>query len=177
VVRRQGLRLRRRPADEGERQTIVAHIRRLGDTAAGEGITLALETHKGPTQNAAAMLALLREVGHPGVRLNFDTGNIAYYNRGFDPCDELEKVKHLVQSVHLKDNRGGFEDWYFPAVGEGGSVNFRRVREILDSISFKGPYTIEIEGIAGEVEPGLEIRQERIASSANHLKACGFFDD
>jgi L-ribulose-5-phosphate 3-epimerase len=165
------------PADEGERQTIVAHLRRLGDTAAGEGITLALETHKGPTQNAAAMLALMREVGHPGVRLNFDTGNIAYYNRGFDPCDELEKVKHLVQNVHLKDNRGGFEDWYFPAVGEGGSVNFLTVREILDGIGFKGPYTIEIEGIAGEVEPGLELRQERITRSANHLKACGYFDD
>jgi L-ribulose-5-phosphate 3-epimerase len=165
------------PADEGERQTIVAHLRRLGDTAAGEGITLALETHKGPTQNAAAMLALMREVGHPGVRLNFDTGNIAYYNRGFDPCDELEKVKHLVQNVHLKDNRGGFQDWYFPAVGEGGSVNFLTVREILDGIGFKGPYTIEIEGIAGEVEPGLELRQERITRSANHLKACGYFDD
>ena len=102
---------------DAPRRTIVANLRRLGDAAAEVGITLALETHKGPTQNAAAMLALMAEVEHPGVRLNFDTGNIAYYNRGADPCDELEKVKHLVHNVHLKDNRGGFEDWYFPAAG------------------------------------------------------------
>ena len=45
---------------------------------------------------------------------------------GADPCDELERVKHLVRNVHLKDNRGGYEDWYFPAVGAGGSVDFGR---------------------------------------------------
>ncbi len=107
---------------------IVAHLRRLGDTAGACGVTIALETHKGPTQNALAMLAIVADVDHPHVRLNFDTGNIAYYNEGADPCDVLEKVKHLVRNVHLKDNRGGFEDWYFPAAGDGGAVDFARIR-------------------------------------------------
>ena len=49
-----------------------------------------------------------------------------------------------------------------------------RVREILDGVGFDGPYTIEIEGIGGEPEPGLEVRQERIARSVRHLKDCGF---
>jgi inosose dehydratase len=164
------------PADTAERRVIVAHLRRLGETALALGITLALETHKGPTQNAAAMLDLLSHVDHPGVRLNFDTGNIAYYNQGLDPCDELEKVKDLVRNVHLKDNRGRYKDWFFPALGEGGAVNFVRVREILDSVGFEGPFTIEIEGIGGEPEPGLDLRQERIAKSVRHLKACGYFD-
>jgi inosose dehydratase len=164
------------PADAGQRRTVVEHLRGLGDAAAAVGITLALETHKGPTQNASAMLDLMDEVDHPHVRLNFDTGNIAYYNRGADPCEELERVKHLVRNVHLKDNRGGFEDWYFPAVGEGGSVDFARVRRILDGVSFAGPYTIEIEGIGGEPEPGLGVRQERIARSVAHLRSCGYFD-
>ena len=164
------------PADAAERQTIIGHLRRLGETARECGITLALETHKGPTQNAEAMLALMSEVDHPGVRLNFDTGNIAYYNKDTDPCDELDKVKHLVRNVHLKDNRGGYEDWYFPAVGDGGAVDFARVREILDGVGFAGPYTIEIEGIGGEPEPGLEGRQKRVSRSAVHLRACGYFD-
>jgi inosose dehydratase len=162
------------PGSPRERETIVSSLRTLGDTARAEGITLALETHKGPTQNAAAMLALMDEVDHPHVRLNFDTGNIAYYNQGVDPCDELERVKHLVRNVHLKDNRGGFEEWYFPALGEGGAVDFTRTREILDSVGFEGPYTIELEGIGGEREPGLDERQERIARSVRHLRECGF---
>jgi L-ribulose-5-phosphate 3-epimerase len=164
------------PVDAGERRTIIDHLRRLGDTAGEVGVTLALETHKGPTQNAAAMLAVMDDVDHPRVRLNFDTGNIAYYNPGADPGDELEQVKHLVRNVHVKDNRGGFEDWYFPAVGEGGSVDFRRVREILDGVGYAGAYTIEIEGIGGEPEPGLEGRQERVRRSVEHLRSCGYFD-
>jgi L-ribulose-5-phosphate 3-epimerase len=164
------------PASAAEHETIVTHLRRLGDCGRECGVTLALETHKGPTQNARAMLELLTEVDHPHVRLNFDTGNIAYYNRDGDPCAELDQVKHLVSNVHLKDNRGGFEDWYFPALGDGGGVDFARVRQILDQIGFAGPYTIEIEGIAGEPEPGLDGRQERIRRSVSHLRACGYFE-
>jgi L-ribulose-5-phosphate 3-epimerase len=164
------------PANEEERAVVYDHLRRIGDTAGEHGITVALETHKGPTQNAAAMLALMEDLDHPQVRLNFDTGNIAYYNEGVDPVDELEKVKQLVRNVHVKDNRGGFEDWYFPAVGDGGSVNFTRVREILDGVGFRGPYTVEIEGIGGEPDPSLEERHERIARSARHLRSCGYFE-
>lgn len=164
------------PADAAERRRVLDNLRRIGDTAAEVGITVALETHKGPTQNAEAMLALMDELRHDSIRLNFDTGNIGYYNKGVDPADELEKVKHLVRSVHVKDSRGGFEDWYFPAVGDGGAVNFVRIREILDGVGFTGPYTIEIEGILGEPEPGLEGRQERIARSVQHLRACGYLD-
>jgi inosose dehydratase len=155
---------------------MVQSLRKMGDTAAELGMTVALETHKGPTQNATAMLALMAAVDHPHVRLNFDTGNIGYYNAGADPVAELERVKHLVRNVHLKDSRGGFEDWYFPAVGDGGAVDFKRVREILDGVGFSGPYTVEIEGIQGEPEPGLEGRVERVARSAKHLVDCGYFD-
>jgi inosose dehydratase len=164
------------PATDDERRTMVDHLRTIGDEARGLGMTVALETHKGPTQNADAMLALMGAVDHPHVRINFDTGNINYYNRGADPVAELERVKHLVRNVHLKDSRGGFEDWYFPAVGDGGAVDFRRVREVLDGAGFTGPYTVEIEGIQGEPEPGLEGRVGRVARSARHLKDCGYFD-
>ena len=162
------------PADADQRAAVVKALRRLGDVAASVGVTLALETHKGPTQDAAAMLALMDEVRHPHVLLNFDTGNIAYYNAGVDPCDELEKVKDLVRNVHVKDNRGGFEDWYFPAVGDGGAVDFERVRTILDGVGYRGAYTIEIEGIGGEPEPGLEERRRRIARSVDYLKRHGY---
>ncbi len=164
------------PSSDSERATALAHLRRIGDAAREEGVTVALETHKGPTQNAAAMLALMEALDHPNVLLNFDTGNIAYYNEGVDPVGELEQVKHLVRNVHLKDNRGGFEDWYFPAVGDGGAVDFTRIREILDGAGFAGPYTIEIEGILGEPEPGLEGRVERVARSVRHLAKCGYFE-
>ncbi len=70
----------------------------------------------------------------------------------------------------------GFEDWYFPALGDGGSVDFRRVREVLDGVGFLGPYTIEIEGIGGEPEPGFEARLDRVVRSVHHLRSCGYFE-
>ena len=170
------------PGQPGNRQTtnertvVIEHLRKARRPGRARRWTVSLETHKGPTQNARAMLALMDDVDHPQVRLNFDTGNIAYYNEGVNPVDELEQVKHLVRNVHLKDNRGGFEDWYFPALGDGGAVDFRRVREVLDGVGFTGPYTIEIEGIGGEPEPGLEARQERVARSVRHLRSCGYFE-
>jgi inosose dehydratase len=162
------------PATAAERRIVVEALRRIGGTAGDLGITVALETHKGPTQNAAAMLALMSEVDHPQVRLNFDTANLIYYNEGVDVADELERVKDLVRNVHVKDSRGRFEDWYFPAVGDGGSVDFTQLRQILDGVGFRGPYAIEIEGIAGEPEPSLEERHERIVRSVRHLRACGY---
>lgn len=162
------------PTNAEERAAVIGNLRRVGDVAAELGMVVAIETHKGPTENAEAMLALMSDVDHPAIRLNFDTGNIAYYNRGVNPADELEKVKSFVRNVHVKDNRGGFEDWYFPAVGQGGAVDFRRVRAILESVGYQGACTIEIEGIKDEPEPGLEGRQERIRQSVEHLRACGW---
>ena len=164
------------PSNPAERATAICHLRQIGDRAEQLGMIVALETHKGPTQNAEAMLRLMDELDHPAVLLNFDTGNIAYYTQGVDPVDELEKVKHLVKNVHVKDNRGRFEDWYFPALGEGGSVDFKRIRQTLDGVCYQGPFTIEIEGIQNEPEPGLEGRVRRITRSVEHLKACGYFD-
>ncbi len=164
------------PVDAGERMVVLKHLARLGDVAGSLGMTIALETHKGPTQNASAMLGLMNDLDHPRVRLNFDTGNIGYYNQGANPVAELERVAHLVRNVHLKDNRGGFEDWYFPAAGDGGSVDFTRIREVLDAVGFLGPYTLEIEGIGGEPEPGLDARLDRVRRSAAHLMACGYFN-
>jgi L-ribulose-5-phosphate 3-epimerase len=161
--------------DPDQRPTLIQALRRLGHLAEELGLVIALETHKGPTQNAPAMLDLMNDVDHPAVRLNFDTGNIAYYNDGLDPVDELEKVAPLVRNVHLKDNRGRFEDWYFPALGDGGAVDFRRLRAVLEQAGYQGACTIEIEGISDEPEPGLDQRVERIRRSVEHLRACGYF--
>lgn len=164
------------PTDEQERRVVLENLGKLGDLAGSLGITMALETHKGPTQNARSMLTLMRDLDHPSVRLNFDTGNILYYNEGADVVKELEQVASMVRNVHLKDSRGRFEDWYFPALGDGGAVDFTKVREVLDSAGFVGPYTIELEGIGGEPEPGTEERHRRICASVEHLRSCGYFD-
>jgi inosose dehydratase len=78
--------------------------------------------------------------------------------------------------MHLKDSHGEFHDWYFPALGHGGAVDFVRVLELMDVCGFSGPYSLEIEGIEGESELTLEAIQQRIVDSMSHLKMCGYCD-
>ena len=162
---------------ESERQSLYANLRELGDYAGDRAIVIALETHPGLTENADAMLRTMMDLDHTNLRLNFDTGNLLYFNADVDPLEELERVAPLVAHLHLKDSRGKPGEWYFPALGQGGAVDFTGVRETMDGVEFDGPYSIELEGIAGEPTLTLEERQRRVKESVEHLRRCGYFDE
>jgi inosose dehydratase len=162
--------------DDAERTRIYANLRRIGDYAAKLGITVCFETHRGLCVNHREMLQVMADLADPHLRLNFDTGNILYYNEHI--CGEvaLAKVCHLVKHVHLKDSSGRFAEWSFPALGRGGRVDFLQVYQILRDCGFRGPYSIEIEGIADEPELTLAEYQARVAESVEYLRTLGYFD-
>ena len=70
----------------------------------------------------------MKGVNHPNVRINFDTGNIYFYNQNTDVVAELRKIIDYVASVHLKETDGGYESWNFPALGKG-VVDFPAVHQ------------------------------------------------
>jgi inosose dehydratase len=161
---------------ESARTALYRHLREIGDHAAGLGIVYCCETHPGVCEHHSAMLETMRDVDHPSIRLNFDTGNILYYNENANVEISLAKVCHLVRHVHLKDSQGLPGEWYFPALGSGGAVDFVRVLHLLRDCGFTGPYSLEIEGIEGEGDLSLDAYQERIADSVGYLRDCGYFD-
>ena len=61
-------------------EQLYAHLREIGDYAAGHGITYCFETHPGICVNHRYMLQTMNALDHPNLRINFDTGNILYYN-------------------------------------------------------------------------------------------------
>ena len=136
-----------------ERAVLHEHLREIGDHAGRLGITYCFETHPGVCQNADGMLETMSALAHDALRLNFDTGNVLYYNQGADVIESLRRVVSYVEHVHLKDSRGTFEEWNFPALGAGGAVDFRVVREVLDEAGFSGP-----------VQPGDRRRSRRGAA-------------
>jgi len=81
-----------------------------------------------------------------------------------------------VKAIHLKDSRGRFGDWHFPALGRGGAVDFVRVLDILRSVRFAGPYTIEIGGIEGEGDLSLDQYHDRVKTSVTYLRSLGYFE-
>jgi inosose dehydratase len=155
---------------------LYRHLAEIGDYAAELGITYCFETHPGICQNHHRMLETMNALEHPHLKLNFDTANILYYNEGVNGEIALAKVCHHVRHMHLKDSLGEYGQWHFPALGYGGAVDFVRVLEIMRPCGFNGPYSIEIEGIAGEGELSLKEHQRRIIDSVEQLQNCGYFD-
>ncbi len=120
-------------------------VRRICDHAAGNGQSFALETGQ---ESAGALLAFLRDVDRPNVKVNFDPANMIMYGSG-DPMEALDVLGPHVVSVHVKD--GVWPEAGVPgglgserALG-GGEVGMERYVAKLKEIGFTGPLNIERE--------------------------------
>ena len=128
---------------EESEAAFLANIGRLADAAQAAGLVIALEIHGDLMATGALSAALLDRIGHPAVRVNYDTATVEHYG-GVRAEDDLPAIAGRVANVHLKDMRGGRGDWDFPAIGDG-HVDFGRVLEILRDAGYDGPYSVEIE--------------------------------
>ncbi|NLF10142.1 MAG: sugar phosphate isomerase/epimerase [Pirellulaceae bacterium] len=155
------------------KEVAYERLRRAGDAAKKHGVTIALETHPDLGTNADVHLETMRRIDHPNVRVNFDTGNVTFYNKGTDAVAELKKIIDFVATVELKDHNGKYMDWNFPALGRG-VVDFPAVLKLLEQHGYRGPITIEVEGVKG-VEMNEAQTRQYIAESIEYIKSLGNF--
>ena len=158
-------------AGEMPKAQAYERLHAAGDAVAAEGCTLAVETHPDLAHNGTVALETVRGVNHPNVRINFDTGNVYYYNEGTTAVAELKKIAPYVASVHLKDTNGGFKTHYFPTLGQG-VVDYPEVFALLNAAGMHGPFTMELEGMGG-VTLTEEQQLAMVADSFAYLKGIG----
>jgi sugar phosphate isomerase/epimerase len=156
-----------------DKETAYERLRQAGEVARSHGVIIALETHPDLGTSGDVHLETMRRINHPNVRVNFDTGNITYYNRGADVVAELKKIVEYVATVELKDHGGRPMSWDFPALGQG-KIDFAGVLEVLKQHGYRGPITIEVEGVEGQ--PWDEEKTKRaIADSVAFLRKLAPF--
>ena len=155
-------------AGETDRNVVYDRLRAIGENAEPLGVKVCLETHPDMAHNGDIALETMKGVNHPNICINFDTGNVYYYNHNVTAVTEVQKIVEYVGAVHLKDTNGGFRTWHFPTLGEG-VVDYKAVFQTLNDAGFYGPFTMELEGIEGENldEAGVKAR---VADSLQHLK-------
>ena len=158
---------------DAPKEAVYERLRRAGDAAKKHGVIIALETHPDLGTNGVVHLETMKAVNHPNIRVNFDTGNITYYNKGANAADELKKIIDYVATVEVKDHSGEFEGWNFPALGEG-KVDFRAVLDVLKEHHFAGPVTLEFEGVKG-VELNEAQTKKAIADSIAYIRSLAPF--
>jgi inosose dehydratase len=160
-----------RPEMGGRPRQLINTLRHLADYAEDRGVRIALEIHEGPTRNGKLAAEFLDGVDHPNVGVNYDTGNVYYYNDDIDPVDDIRHIADRVVHVHLKDTTGGKGEWQFCALGEG-RVRFPKIIPTLQSVGFTGPYSLEVEGMQGE-DLNREGYMDRLQKSLQYLKQIG----
>jgi L-ribulose-5-phosphate 3-epimerase len=132
---------------DAERDEEVAafreNVRAIADEAEAAGIRLCIETDSNLLPTAELGIRVLEEIGHPGIRFNYDPGNVVYYT-GAVPEDDVKYALPRLGHVHLKDQRGGKGVLDFPPLGEG-DIDIPSILADLRSIDFSGPVSMEIE--------------------------------
>ena len=134
--------------------------------------------HGGITANSAEALRTMKEVGHPNLGINFDTGNILYYNPAFGPQEAARELKALAKHVfhvHLKDIIRGRtrSEHTLPRLGTG-EVDFRCVFDILHEAGFFGPFSFEVETFHGATKSD-DIRDylKDLLASIDYIRSLG----
>jgi sugar phosphate isomerase/epimerase len=120
----------------------VAGMEECCQYAGEHGVFLALENHGGLTEDAAGMLALIRDVKSPWFGVNMDTGNF----HGADIYGDLAKIAPYTINVQVKVVVSGPDRKKQP-------TDFKRLAQILRDAGYQGYIVLEYE------EPG-NVREE-----------------
>ena len=117
-----------------------------------------IEPHGYYTTKPEFMERMLAFVDSPCLRMNFDTGNT--FIAGQDPVAFLQRFKHKVSHVHIKDvsdslaaaARGELTGIAVSqcAIGDGVNVdNIKKCLDILVELKYDGVVSLECEGQGG----------------------------
>jgi L-ribulose-5-phosphate 3-epimerase len=159
------------PSGPDEWKRLANLGRFLGDYAQSHGVRLAFEIHEGMTRSGAVARRLLDAIDHDAVGVNYDTGNAIFYNDVVDPVADLATIIDRVVHVHLKDTSGRRGEWAFGTLGTG-HVDLPSIVRMLKERGFRGPYSLEVEGFAGE-DVTRETRVQRVRDSLAYLNNLG----
>ncbi|MGV3488579.1 MAG: sugar phosphate isomerase/epimerase family protein [Tuberibacillus sp.] len=121
---------------------LVRHLEPIINKCEQLGKTLVLETHGNNFATGVALKKLIESL-NKRVKINYDTGNVIFYGNML-PYRDLEDSVDCVEFIHLKDKLGAFNEWNFPAIGDG-DLDFAKLFETLKKAKYKGPISVEIE--------------------------------
>lgn len=145
---------------EDEQNQIIDNLHRVLPYAERHHVELHLETDLAPQQFAA----LLTQLNHPLIKVNYDAGNSAAL--GYLPEEEFAMYGTHVGSVHIKDRCRGAGT---VPLGEG-DTDFFSLRAQLVKYAYRGDFVLQVaRGQLGQ-EP---VWIERMAAlAADWLRGC-----
>ena len=116
----------------GNRSRWIEVLKQLGPVARDLNVTLVVKQHGGETGTGKACAEIVREVNDPGVKVNYDAGNVMDY-LNVDPLPDVVECASEIRSMCMKDHRNWPKDEdCAPGLGE---IDHYR---LLNTIAFTG---------------------------------------
>ena len=127
---------------EATRERIAANLRKLGERAHGQGVTLLVESH-GDFTDSPSLLEIVRRADSPAVALLWDAHHTFVASRE-EPEDTVRQLGQWIRHTHLKDSVANGTDRRYVLTGMG-EVPVRRQIEALAKTGYRGYYSFEWE--------------------------------
>lgn len=154
--------------EEEDEKRFFKEIREVADYAALKDVCVCIEMHGNWFNTGKKGTEVLKRIDHPNLKINYDTGNVIFFNNT-RPEDDIKYALPFLGFMHLKDSSGKYKDWDFPPIGEG-AVDFKKIFTAIKG--YRGPISLEIE-FDGKVQP-LEKINIGLKKSMDFLKKYGF---
>ena len=125
--------------DEDALPVLKAQLARLLERADALGITISLENSPyGFMQTAQEMLAIVRDLKHPRLKLTYDSAN-GYASE--NPAAGVTAVAEYLGLTHISDSWKG--RWAHTQIGKG-EIDFAAFAGALRSVGYKGATVYEL---------------------------------
>lgn len=116
----------------GNRKIWIDRFKKLGPVCRDHGVLIVVKQHGGSTGTGQACAEIVREVNDPGIRVNYDAGNVMDY-LNVDPIPDIQQCADAVRSFCIKDHRNWPRD---QDCGPGfGEIDHYR---LLHAVAFTG---------------------------------------
>ncbi|MBO5069959.1 MAG: sugar phosphate isomerase/epimerase [Roseburia sp.] len=124
--------------------TFHQNMRKVIAQAEKWNVTVCLESHGDIIGSAQDSVSYIEEFHHPLVRMNYDTGNTYFYEKGMiDIAEDLAYSRDVISYMHIKDLRIEGEKVTYTAIGNG-NLDFRKIFRQLHNMGKCIPASLEI---------------------------------
>lgn len=148
-----------------DEESLVRNLEPLIGKCEKRNKMLLLETHGNNYATGVSLKKLAQRLNNR-VKINYDTANVLFYANVL-PYGDLEASVDYVEFIHLKDKLGSYQEWNFPAIGDG-YLDFQRLFRTLKQANYQGPISVEIE-FTPSGPKNLEEVNESVIKSFNYL--------
>ena len=146
----------------------ISDLNKLGHYIDNKNMTICVETAGDWIKNGEVLVRIMNKINSKHIKINYDAANVIFYSYS-DPMEDIQFTLPYLGYVHLKEKRGGYKVWDFPALGEG-DIDFIKLMDLLKD--YNTPFSVEIE-FDGK-DRTLDEINNAVKKSYQFLKTIGF---